>query len=78
MLSPEDPWARALVGDQHTDSKVIRAAAELRTEPETSLDWLEEAVEQGDPQLLKLRWPLFDPLRRDERFDVILRRTFNG
>ena len=78
LISPEDPWARAIVGDPHTDSKVITASVPLRTDRRTAIDRLEEAVNEGDSKLLKLRWPLFNPLSEDECFDLAVRRTFNG
>ena len=73
LIAPEDPWARALVGDKHADSRVIAAAVALRSNPGAAIGLLETAVDEGDPQLLKLRWPLFDPLREHDRFDVIMR-----
>ena len=82
LISLEDPWARAIVGDlsliEQTGSSAIAAAIEQRTDESAAIDLLEAAADQRDPQLLKLRWPLFDPLRSHQRFDAISKRVFGA
>jgi serine/threonine-protein kinase len=44
-------------------------------QPEQALKWLERAVDRNDPNLMYLGVaPTFDPLRRDPRFQALLRR----
>ncbi len=82
LICPRDPWARALVGDlsllEQASSHVIAAAIRLRSDKSAAVELLQKAVDARDPQLLKLRWPLFDPVRSDHRFDAIARRVFGA
>jgi tetratricopeptide (TPR) repeat protein len=43
-------------------------------ETEEALSWLERAYEQRDPILITLKYPFYDPIRSDPRFQDLLRR----
>ena len=46
-------------------------------EPNEAFAWLEKAYEERDPQLtyLKVRGRRFEPLRKDPRFEQLVRRV---
>jgi hypothetical protein len=71
--------ARALLKDVASQAYVpahgVAQAYVALGEREKAFTWLEKAVEDRSPQLVRLKVdPLVDPLRSDPRFQDLLRR----